>query len=113
MTTILIPEITTNNENDMITILIPEISTNKEKDMTTILTPEITSDIMKDITTYEIKDITTYVENIKVHNKDNYINILSLFNTTNNTVIYDIILENLLPSFNIIILLNKLNYICI
>ena len=99
MTTILIPEITTNNENDMTTILIPEISTNKEKDMTTILTPEITSDIMKDITTYEIKDITTYVENIKVHNKDNYINIPSLFNTTNNTVIYDIILENLLPSF--------------
>ena len=30
----------------------------------------------------------------------NYINIASLYNTTNNTLIYNIIKENLIPSFN-------------
>ena len=43
-----------------------------------------------------MKDITTYVENIIIYN---YIDIPSLYNATDNSKVYDIIQENLLPSF--------------
>ena len=46
-------------------------------------------------TTKDINDIL-----IDIYNKDNYINIASLYNSTNNTLIYNIIKENLIPLYN-------------
>ena len=37
---------------------------------------------------------------IKLYNKDKYIDIASLYNTTNNTLVYNIIKENLLPLYD-------------
>ena len=61
-------------------------------------------DIFRDVLTYLEKDISkniiTNLENIKIYNKDKYINIASLYNTTDNILIYNIIKENLLPFFD-------------
>ena len=54
-----------------------------------------TKDIIKDITTEMIIDKISYttiiIETTKLYFKDNYINISSRFNTTNNIMIYYII----------------------
>ena len=80
-------------------ILIDEIldyTTKKTKSRFTDLEDNIATELSKDFTTY----ITKNTENIKINLKDNYINIVSLYNTTNNSMIYNIIKENLLPSFD-------------
>ena len=74
-------EIYVSTINEITTELIPDITTDKEKDIT-----DMTTDIFKKITT----EIIAYIET-KVHNKDKYMNIASAYNTTNNTLIYNII----------------------
>ena len=72
----------------------------KNIDTTNKIVDSSTKDVAKilksDITTDMMKDITTYVENIIIYN---YIDIPSLYNATDNLKVYDIIQENLLPSF--------------
>ena len=94
---------------EITTILIPDMTTYKEEvsttngiigDETTEIIKDFTRDVSTNIIINKINDITTYIENIKLKNKDKYINIASVYNTTNNTMIYNIIKENLLPSFD-------------
>ena len=72
----------------------------KNIDTTNKIVDSSTKDVAKilksDITTDMMKDITTYVENIIIYN---YIDIPFLYNATDNSKVYDIIQENLLPSF--------------
>ena len=63
--------------------------------------------ITADIITDKVKKLTDITdnriinsENINIYKKDKYINIASLYNTNNNTLIYNIIKENLLPSYD-------------
>ena len=67
--------------------------TNKIVDLST---KDVAKILKSDITTDMMKDITTYVENIIIYN---YIDIPSLYIATDNSKVYDIIQENLLPSF--------------
>ena len=104
-TIVIPPDITTDMVKDISTeIIFDTTTTNIEKDITTELIPDITTDIKKeistDIKTDIIKDISTCAETLKLYNKDKYINIASLCNITNNTMIYDIIKENILPLFD-------------
>ena len=135
MTTMLIPEITTNIPKEMTTVITPDFTTNNIQDITTEYTPDITTtdlmrdetsiliseatttelmrdkasilipettttDITRDETTNILKNLTTCENIIKSLSKDKYINIASLCNIKNNTMIYNIIVENLLPIFD-------------
>ena len=109
-----IADITTNELSNVITGKSTEIIEDKIKDTSydkttekiiIYTTKDISKDITEDKTTTDIeKDLTTYIinniETIKSYIKDNYINIASFYNTTNNTMIYNLISENLLLLLN-------------
>ena len=109
-----IADITTNELSNVITGKSTKIIEDKIKDTSydkttekiiIYTTKDISKDITEDKTTTDIeKDLTTYIinniETIKSYIKDNYINIASFYNTTNNTMIYNLISENLLLLFD-------------
>ena len=68
------------------------------RNIITTTTDKIADIVQKltDITDNKIIDLET----IKVNNKDKYINIASIYNTTDNKLIYNIIRENLIPLFD-------------
>ena len=76
-----------------------EIFISTLKEITTDFIADITTDIKKDIFTDIKTDMLMYTETV-VYRKDKYINIASLYNTTNNTLIYNIIKESLIPLFD-------------
>ena len=79
-----------SNDKNLDTTNDIDISTAKEEE----------SEIIPNIPTDSLTNIIINAEPIEINNHDNYINIASIYNTTNNTLIYNIIKENLIPSFN-------------